>query len=212
MAGNGRRGGAERVLESRHLVGLFLGVVLLCGVFFTLGYVMGKTQYGGLVHAAEALSRTSSERASEKPSPAEPAAEPAPANGEWDFYSKNNNDDRLQPATKPAASAAHDSGESAALVKTAPSAVAKAVPASARFDAPRMSKGSVVLQVAALTHQGDALAMADALQQKRFPAFVVAPTSDNFYRVQVGPYPDAKAAESAKNALDRAGFKAIIKR
>ena len=75
-----------------------------------------------------------------------------------------------------------------------------------------MSKSSVVLQVAALTHQGDALAMADALQQKRFPAFVVAPTSDKFYRVQVGPYPDAKAAESAKGALDRAGFKAIIKR
>jgi len=213
MAGNGRRGGAERVLESRHLVGLFLGVVLLCGVFFTLGYVMGKTQYGGLVHAAEALSRTSPERASEKPGPAEPAAEPAPANGEWDFYSKNNNnDDRLQPATKPAASAAQNNGGSAAPVKTAPSAAAKTVPASERYPAPRMSNGSVVLQVAALTHQGDALAMADALQQKKFPSFVVAPTSDNFYRVQVGPYPDAKAAESAKSALDKAGFKAIIKR
>ncbi len=63
MASGGRRGGADRVLESRHLVGLFLGVVLLCGVFFTLGYVMGKTQYGGLVHAAEALSRTTPDRA-----------------------------------------------------------------------------------------------------------------------------------------------------
>ena len=88
MAGNGRRGGADRVLESRHLVGLFLGVVLLCGVFFTLGYVMGKTQYGGLVHAAEALSRTTSERASARPAPAQPAGDAAPANGEWDFYSK----------------------------------------------------------------------------------------------------------------------------
>jgi DedD protein len=219
MAGSGRRGGAERVLESRHLVGLFLGVVLLCGVFFTLGYVMGKTQYGGLVHAAEALSRSASpDRASEKPRPAEPAAEPAPANGEWDFYSKNNNNDRLQPEAKPSASAAHDNGEPAATAKTAPpsapsaSPAAKTVPASARFDAPRTSKGSVILQVAALTHQGDALAMADALQQKRFPAFVVAPTGDSFYRVQVGPYADAKAAESAKSALDRAGFKAIIKR
>ena len=53
MAGNARRGGGDRVLESRHLVGLFLGVVLLCGVFFTLGYVMGRTQYGGAVHAAD---------------------------------------------------------------------------------------------------------------------------------------------------------------
>lgn len=212
MAGGGRRSGAERVLESRHLVGLFLGVVLLCGVFFTLGYVMGKTQYGGLVHAAEALSHTSPDRATERPVPA-PAADAAPANGEWDFYSKDNNSDRLQPAAKPSVSVARDSGEPAAPLKAAPAAPAgKTVPTSARFDAPRMSKGSVVLQVAALTHQGDALAMADMLQQKRFPAFVVAPTSDNFYRVQVGPYADAKAAESAKNALDRAGFKAIIKR
>src|ERR1700690_1880950 len=54
MAGNGKRGGGDRILESRHLVGLFLGVVLLCGVFFTLGYVMGRTQYGGAVHAADA--------------------------------------------------------------------------------------------------------------------------------------------------------------
>ena len=213
MAGGGRRGGAERVLESRHLVGLFLGVVLLCGVFFTLGYVMGKTQYGGLVHAAEALSRTSPDRAAERPVPAPPAGDAAPANGEWDFYSKNNNNDRLQPAAKPSVSVAHGGGEPATPVRTAPPATsAKTVPTSARFDAPRMSKGSVVLQVAALTHQGDALAMADMLQQKRFPAFVVAPTSDNFYRVQVGPYADPKAAESAKTALDRAGFKAIIKR
>lgn len=210
MAGGGRRGGAERVLESRHLVGLFLGVVLLCGVFFTLGYVMGKTQYGGLVHAAEALSRTTPVRASVKPAP---AGDAAPANGEWDFYSKNSNSDRLQPAAKPSASVTHDSGASPAPVKPMPSApAAKTVPASERFQAPRMSKNSAVLQVAALTHQGDALAMADALQQKKFPAFVVAPTSDSFYRVQVGPYSDAKAAESAKNALDRAGFKAIIKR
>ena len=47
-----RRGSGDRVLESRHLIGLFLGVVLLCAVFFTLGYVMGRSQYAALVHAA----------------------------------------------------------------------------------------------------------------------------------------------------------------
>jgi DedD protein len=213
MAG-GRRGGAERVLESRHLVGLFLGVVLLCGVFFTLGYVMGKTQYGGLVHAAEALSRsTYSDRVNEKPRPASPA-DPGPASGEWDFYTKNNaNNDRLQPEARTAAPAAHNSDGPAAPVSVSPAAgSAKTVPASAAYQPPRIAKGSVVLQIAALTHESDALAMADALQQKKFPSFVVAPTSDNFYRVQVGPYQDAKAAEFAKNALDRAGFNAIIKR
>lgn len=75
-----------------------------------------------------------------------------------------------------------------------------------------MPKGSVVLQVAALRHESDALAMADALQQKNFPSFVVAPTTDNFYRVQVGPYRDQHTADAARAALDHAGFKSIIKR
>lgn len=75
-----------------------------------------------------------------------------------------------------------------------------------------MLKGAIVVQVAALTRESDALAMADAVQQKKFPAFVVTPTTDNFYRVQVGPYPDQQSAETAKHALERAGFKTIIKR
>lgn len=75
-----------------------------------------------------------------------------------------------------------------------------------------MLKGSITLQIAAMTRQADALAMADALQQKKFPSFVVTPTTDNFYRVQVGPYSDMAAAETAKRQLDREGFKAIIKR
>ena len=69
-----------------------------------------------------------------------------------------------------------------------------------------------MLQVSALTRQSDALAMADAIQQKRFPSFVLTPTTDNFYRVQVGPYSDVKSAEAARHSLEQAGFKSIIKR
>ncbi len=207
------------MLESRHLVSLFLGVVLLCGVFFTLGYVMGHNQYGGPVHAAEGMdSGAPSVRPSVKPKEVEapPAAAPSAANNEWDFYSKKNNDDHTDPVAKPAVNAAAPSAAVATRamnsVPAAPAGNAKTVPAAARFQAPRMVKGSVVLQIAALTHESDALAMADALQQKHFPSFVVTPSTDNFYRVQVGPYQDEKAAESAKSALDHAGFIAIIKR
>jgi DedD protein len=208
MAGNGKRGGGDRVLESRHLVSLFLGVVLLCGVFFTLGYVMGHNQYGGPVHAFDSMENPAAPaRPSAKPKAAE--APPAPANTEWDFYSKKTAN-HLDPSAKPAVTAVAPSPANPALA--APDSGAKTVPASARFQAPKMIKGSVVLQVAAVTHESDALAVADALQQKRFPSFVVTPSTDNFYRVQVGPYTDEKAAESAKAALDHAGFKAIIKR
>src|SRR5580700_11049905 len=111
MASNARRGGGDRVLESRHLVGLFLGVVLLCGVFFTLGYVMGKTQYGGAVHAAESVvakavpsARTQDASPDQDGNPsATPPDAPAsaPAANEWDFYNQKNAN-HLQPAAKPA--------------------------------------------------------------------------------------------------------------
>ncbi len=207
MAGGGKRGGGDRVLESRHLVGLFLGIVLLCGVFFTLGYVMGHNQYGGSVHASDLFKQTEA-AIRPKPKPAEPDLAPgpaaAPANNEWDFYSRSNNN-HLEP---PAALAPVPTAKSAA----APAAAAHTVPTSARFQPPSMTKGSIVLQVAALRHESDALAMADVLQQKNFPSFVVTPTTDNFYRVQVGPYTDQRAADSAHAALEHAGFKSIMKR
>jgi len=217
MAGNGRRGGGDRVLESRHLVGLFLGVVLLCGVFFTLGYVMGKTQYGGPVHAADSFERIAPAiRNAVKPKDAEPSpASAAPANSEWDFYAKSNSN-HIDPAMKTSAPASAPAAAAATETTkpnlSTPAETAKSVPVSARFQAPKMGKGSVVVQISALTHESDALAMADVLQQKHFPSFVVTPSTDSFYRVQVGPYPDEKAAESARKALDHAGFKAIIKR
>ena len=57
----------------------------------------------------------------------------------------------------------------------------------------------------------DAHAVAASLLKKKFPAFVVSPTSDKYFHVQVGPYSDSKSAEAAKKGLESAGFKAIVK-
>jgi hypothetical protein len=73
-------------------------------------------------------------------------------------------------------------------------------------------KGAVALQVAALTEEGHALAMAEALQKKNFPVFVLRPSTDRYYRVWVGPYADAESARLAKDRLEKEGFKAILKR
>src|SRR5215475_8036108 len=51
MASSGRRGAGERVLESKHVIGLFLLMLVFSGVFFSLGYVMGRNQYDGRVSA-----------------------------------------------------------------------------------------------------------------------------------------------------------------
>ena len=238
MASNARRGGGDRVLESRHLVGLFLGVVLLCGVFFTLGYVMGRTQYGGAVHAADVLNGSAPSAPASPKSKAAPAAKNSPAptdTGGWDFYdNKKSASDHLEPAPPsvlaPATPVTKASPTPAAPVTKAPATVpavatksSKALPPAAtktvaatpkepvRFQPPAMNKNSIVLQVAAVKLQRDALEMADAIQQKKFPSFVATSPVDNFYHVQVGPYPDMAAAENAKRALEQLGFKPIIK-
>jgi cell division septation protein DedD len=82
----------------------------------------------------------------------------------------------------------------------------------ASFQPPKLPKGSILLQVAALKREGDALKMADEIQQKRYPAFVIMLPSDGLYHIQVGPYGDEKSAENAKRTLEQIGFKSIIKR
>lgn len=212
MGSSAKRGGGDRVLESRHLVGLFLGVVLLCCVFFTLGYVMGRTQYGNaLVQAAPV----------EKPAPltsraAQSAAAQQPSSPEWDFYTnKKTTDIPLKPApafaNHPAETVATSRPPSA---HASPPVVAAHVASTtpARFRPPLIPRGAIVLQVGALKSESDALAMADALQKKGFPAFVIAPASDAFYRVQVGPFSTQVIGDRAKQSLEREGFKAIFKR
>ena len=71
--------------------------------------------------------------------------------------------------------------------------------------------GSYVLQVAAMRQNADATAVANSLRLKHFPAFVISPTTDKYYHVQVGPYHDMKSADVAKKGLEAAGFKAIVK-
>lgn len=211
--GNGNRGGGDRILESRHLVGFFLGVVLLCGVFFTLGYTIGRNDYSAsaAVHASDSLvtpPRPQPKPAAKQP---EPGNTPAPANNEWDFYSKQDQN-HLEPSQKPSASAPAASGPSGDATTPFDKPVYAPSKMPVHYQPPRLLKNSIVLQLAALRRQSDAMALADELQQKRFPSFVVTPTTDNFYRVQVGPYSNEADAENAKRALDREGFKAIIKR
>ncbi len=112
----------------------------------------------------------------------------------------------VQPSSKKPASAATVASTNAAAPKNS----APSKPQS--MDAPLLPRGTILLQVAALVKQSDALAMAEVLEQKKFPTVIVPPGADKFYHVQVGPYRNLEAAIAARNALENAGFKSIIKR
>ena len=153
---------SQMILEARHVLGLFAGIVMFFGLMFILGYVLGRSQrssqHGAVTPAQE-----------ETLHPGEASSPPAKA--------------------RPAAS-----------VTQSP------------FEAPLILRGTVVLQVAALTQESEAVALAEALQNKDFPAFVLMPSADHYYRVQVGPYADAESAEIVRLRLVKQGFKPIIKR
>jgi DedD protein len=211
MASRGNRGGAgDRVLESKHVIGLFMLMLLFSGVFFALGYVMGRNQYDGQVRAATNPRATPTpdygvsskpdvtpKHANRTPAAAEPPPDPATQpSSDWGFYNagKTSADDNLK------------SMPAAASPKTIPAAVKTKIP-----PAVNNSIGTYTVQVAALKRESDALALANSLQRKRFPAFVVSPQADKYYHVQVGPYADQKSADAAKKGLEGAGFKAIVK-
>ena len=213
MAKRGNSG--DRVLESKHVIGLFLLMLLFSGVFFSLGYVMGRNQLDAQVRAATNL-HTPSEGVSPEVAPRHTPkkntpdtslgspdnSDSAPATGGWGFYENTKGTKGTEPL--------HPVNQ---VSSSKPLNAKQPVPAKTKpaMNSPMIVKGSYVLQVAALTKENDALALANTLQKKGFPAMVLSPQADKFYRVQVGPYADPKAAESAKKGLEDTGFKAIVK-
>jgi len=209
----------ERVLEGRHVIGLFFLMLLFSGVFFTLGYVMGRNQLDAQVRAASTHGNDTLLPVKPEPSAkpnkspvstpgnSDPATDAAtPPSSEWEFYragDKNSSNDHLKPA--PAASSAQQ--------KTITTSAKPASSPAGRSNVttPAIPRGSYLLQVVALRTESDAISIANELRKKKFPAFVQAPQSDKYYRVQVGPYADQKAMQTARKGLETAGFKAIIK-
>jgi cell division septation protein DedD len=198
------------VLEGRHVIGLFFLVLLFSGVFFTLGYVMGRNQYDGQVRAATSprvsagveiapKSNAAAKRSPDSISSAPTADSTTPPSSDWEFYHAGDSkpaEARLKPA--PAAKNDGSAKPSNASSKTA-------------VNAPLIPNAAYSLQVAALRKESDAFDLATRLQKKKFPAYVLSPRADKYYRVQVGPYADQKAADAAKKGLEGAGFKAIVK-
>jgi DedD protein len=201
----------EITLGTAKLLGLFFGLVIICAVFFALGYTLGrKSDYGlaaaGIATPLPATSSGSKPAGSASPQPAPPmtfykAVEqkdanpqltPAPADGS----SASPAAAGQTPGSSPSASS---SGTSA---QTSPSDPMGVVPTAGYF-----------VQVAAVSKQDDAEALVDALKKKQYPAFVASnSTTDKLFRVQVGPFADIKDAEGMRTRLINDGYNPILKK
>jgi cell division septation protein DedD len=225
MASGGRRGAGERVLESRHVIGLFLLMLVFSGVFFALGYVMGRNQYDGQVRAAnngmgsaEPVLNAKPEVAPKKTvTPPKDSTDSDPAtsttaDSTWNFYDSAKSSKvppHLEPVPKTPPTPP-PSRQVSARTSTPPVVAPRAPVERSSASAPLIPNGAIILQVAALAKQDDALALAGSLQKKHFSAYVQPPHKDKYYRVQVGPFKDQKSADAAKKGLESAGFKAFV--
>ena len=215
MASGGRRGAKDRVLGSRHVIGLFMLMLVFSAIFFTLGYVMGRNQYSGQVGASSVQHNPLDPGLLEKPEkpdviakhPAKKSPAPdAPASdsgwGQYGSDKEKETDEHLKAVVPPAAP------------KSPPSNNLNSRSLAPSNDSPRASQvsGGYWLQVSAMRRESEAHDLARRLKAKKFPATVMAPLGNKYYRVQVGPYADKKSAEAARKGLENAGFRAIVKR
>src|SRR5579884_888542 len=80
---SGRKGQSDITLGGGHVAAMFLGVVVLCGIFFTLGYLMGRNRNATLLPAAASAKNPAVNADGELMS-----KRGAPASTGWDFYPK----------------------------------------------------------------------------------------------------------------------------
>jgi cell division septation protein DedD len=74
-----------------------------------------------------------------------------------------------------------------------------------------LDKPGFVLQVAAMSQEDNADALAVALNRKKFPAFTYKRSTDRFYKVAVGPYPDLPASNQVKEALQQEKYDVLLR-
>ena len=220
---SGNRRNKDWVLGGRQLVGVFVLLVVLFGMVFTLGYLLGRNQYDAQLRAAASILPGRPDSVIDKPvksvKPVKPVRGPAGADdiekpaappSDWDFYHSAEPAKPAVPLAEPKSlvpsrTDVPGAGRSAPRIDSARSNIKSVSP-------PIIPHGATVLQVAAMARQSDAVSLAQALQQKRFPAFVLPPGADRYYRVQVGPYTEPQSADLARQKLESQGFKAITRR
>ena len=205
-------------VSTRSLLGAFFAVVVLCAVFFSLGFFLGYRQGHPAANAlttdqVPATSDAGAEGSSTESSPSGTSSEPArPASGGVSAPASQPGESEQPPDT--AATTAGAEAPVPSVEHTAKSASTDEDEPLDSMVAARVPVGLLV-QVAAVTNRQDAANVVSVLKSKNYPALVLTPAQakarDSFYRVVAGPYRSRTDAERARKELTAEGFKPFIR-
>ena len=206
----------EITLGTAKLLGLFFGLVIVCAVFFALGYTLGRKSDAGLTATLTVPALQTSSNGSK---PASAGSSPAPAPPMTFYKAVEQKDANPQLTPAPSQGASPTSGALASSPTTSsPDASSGTSAQPSQTAAPADPMGVLpttgyFVQVAAVSKQDDAEALVDALKKKQYPAFVANnSTIDKLFRVQVGPFADIKDAEGMRSRLINDGYNPILKK
>jgi cell division protein FtsN len=214
-----RDGEKEILLGNKQLLGIFFVLAILFGVFFTAGYMVGRTTgdkkpgdtavearsvpadnaqaSGGETHSVspEPTSSSSDQPSTRQQGKPSPAAAHTTASGSKQTGEPASSDSaEAKPATKPKLAPTRSQEE-----REPGDASSYTAPAS----------HNTYLQVAAL-HRADAETVAKVLAKKGFQARISPKAGTPFYRVLVGPVRDAGELNSTRDALKNKGFREVF--
>jgi DedD protein len=203
---------SEITLSTASLLGIFFGLVLICGVFFGFGYSMGRgtgqgaTQAHTLDNIPASTPGDGDENASTTPPPAAAPDEPSAS-------VKAASAPALKTGVKDDAAAEDDTpAKPAPPADSKPTAALKSVPAYVPpADTAVSTFGKPMVQIAAVARPEDAYVLVNALRQRGYGVVVRNEPQDKLLHVQVGPFADLTQAAAMKQKLLSDGYNAIIK-
>ncbi len=196
-------GEKELVLGNKQLIGLFFVVIALCGVFFAMGYTMGrpaaKTAAAGADATAAPVAAAPQPQEPETPRDTPQVDVPPPPAAATDTAPSQAPAQAAATETQPARDTPAQPAPVAAIPPQAPpppSPVAKvAVPQA----------GATYLQGTAL-RRGDADNLVKTLREQSLPAVLADSSKPELFRVLVGPYRQTADVADAKARLKALGF------
>lgn len=221
----------EITLGTRSILGIFFGLVLLCGVFFGFGYSLGRGNPGKSAPPAETISNP----------PEETSPQAVKTVVEEPNTSGNNPDTGTTPSDgsirKPAPAVLQSNPPAA--VPVAPQALntANASPQSMNSaNAPQAAKAAysvpapegasqagspasastaptaaIMVQIAAVSRSQDADVLVSALDKLGYNASVRSGAADQLLHVQIGPFATRDEANAMRTKLLNDGYNAILK-
>jgi cell division septation protein DedD len=218
----------EITLSTASLLGIFFGLVLICGVFFGFGYSLGRGTEQGAQAASLGTGPGSSAAESDDSAANQESAPPArddvqaPAKAAPPVAVEPAKPDDAEDASDKSATAAPSKHVSQALVAATGSAAAIVPPARvappatvavtpAPVAAPAPGTGKPMVQIAAVARQEDADVLVSALRQRGYGVVVRSEPQDKLLHVQVGPFADRTQATAIKQKLLSDGYNAIVK-